>query len=95
MLENILNNKINSREDEITSTIIGLLKYLPSELFWDILKNACNDSSNLPKLSGDIDFISFWNKWGAEKTTNKNYVEPDVFIQFSEFDLIIETRCAL
>lgn len=92
MLENTLNNKTNSREDQITSTIIGLLKYLPSELFWNIIRNACNDNSNLPKLPGDIDFISFWDKWSAEETINKNYVEPDVFIQFSEFNVIIEVK---
>ena len=92
MLEDKLNHKINSYEDAITSTIIGLLKYLPTELFWEILSRSCTDSTNLPNVSGELKAIDFWPKWCAKETCNSKYVEPDVFIRFACFDVIIEIK---
>lgn len=92
MLESNLNNKLASTEDAITSTIIGLLKYLPSDLFWNILIRACNSKADLPSVSGELQQIQFWPKWDATETSNSKYVEPDVFLRFDNFDLIIEVK---
>ncbi len=92
MLEHQLNNKLNSKEDELTSTIIGLLKYLPAEVFWSIIKKSCFQNTNIPETSGILESITFWAKWNAENTTNSRYVEPDVFLRFKEFDVIIEVK---
>lgn len=91
MLENILNNKLASNEDAITSTIIGLLKYLPADLFWHILRQACGNNK-LPPISGTLKQTEFWPKWNAAGTSNSKYVEPDVFLRFDSFDLIIEVK---
>lgn len=47
---------------------------------------------NLPNFSGEIDSITFWDKWNSEGTNNKNFIEPDLFIRFKEFDLILEAK---
>ncbi len=92
MLEHQLHNKLNSKEDELTSTIIGLLKYLPDEVFWSIIRKSCFQNTNLPKTSGILESVTFWTKWNPENTTNSKYVEPDVFLCFKEFDVIIEIK---
>jgi len=82
---------INICEDSLTSMVFDFLKYLPIEMFWEILKKSlCQDK--LPKESGEYLQISFWEKWDAEGTQNSLYVEPDVFIRFFNFDVIIEAK---
>lgn len=78
-------------EDSLTASVIDPLKYLPADLFWHIIKTSVV-KDNLPLLSGPIQEISFWDKWSAIGTSNSNFVEPDVFIRFQEFDLIIEAK---
>ena len=81
-----------SHEDTITSTIIGTLLHLPDQLLWKILREACHTGSVLPKNPGELRAYEFWPKWDAYGTLNTNYVEPDVFLRFSEVDLIIEAE---
>ena len=81
-----------THEDTITSTIIGILLHLPDRLFWELLFKACYMNSALPKDPGDLKEFEFWPKWSADGTNNTSYVEPDVFIRFSEIDLIIEAK---
>lgn len=81
-----------SHEDTITSTIIGTLLHLPDQLLWKILREACHAGSMLPKNPGELRAYEFWPKWDAYGTKNTNYVEPDVFLRFSEVDLIIEAK---
>ncbi|MBE7646760.1 hypothetical protein F7644_12295 [Tenacibaculum finnmarkense genomovar ulcerans] len=68
------------------------MKYLPSNLFWDIIKKACIDSNNLADISGELENINFWPKWNSTDTKNTNYVEPDVFVSFTNFDIILEIK---
>jgi hypothetical protein len=63
---------------------------LPNSLFWEVIKKSCF-KNNLPKNINTIKSYDYWPHW-AEKTTNKNYVEPDLFIRFDTFDLIIEVK---
>ncbi len=78
-------------EDSLTSTVFDLLKYLPNEIFWSILTKSLYHQK-LPKISGEILEFTFWAKWNANKTDNSRYIEPDLFIRFQEFDLIIEAK---
>ncbi|MCK0201445.1 hypothetical protein MWN41_00205 [Ornithobacterium rhinotracheale] len=93
MFESKFKNK-SDREDLMTSSILGLLKYLPSDFFWYILRNACScsNSSNLPEVMGEMRTITFWPKWSSKNTVNTTYIEPDIFIEFDKFDIIIEVK---
>ena len=84
-------------EDALTSSVIGLLQYLPDETFWDILYKASKYEASkhmLPKFSevGAIENISFWKRMSAEGTNNKSSVEPDVWIKLEKMHLIIEAK---
>jgi hypothetical protein len=83
--------KLGTCEDSLTAVVFDTLKYLPTEMFWSILKRSLY-YDKLPSASGDLLSISFWDKWKAEDTTNSNFVEPDVFLRFNEFDVIIEAK---
>ncbi|WP_299577477.1 hypothetical protein [uncultured Sunxiuqinia sp.] len=78
-------------EDSLTSFVFERLFYLPVELMWTILTKACC-GSELPKQAGKMVSTEFWPHWDAEHTSNSIFIEPDVFIRFSEFDLIIEAK---
>lgn len=80
--------RTNFGEDTKVASILGILKNLPSQLFWEIIRYSCCDNRNLPQYSGEIQEIEFWSRgW-----KNINRIEPDVFIRFQEFDLIIEAK---
>lgn len=88
-----IRNQIWNLEDVKTSSIIGNLLHLPAPVFWDILRNASekvdSKGNKLPVLSSNEDIVDyeFWPYW-----TLNDKVEPDVFIRFSHFDLIIELK---
>ncbi len=88
-----IRNQIWNLEDVKTSSIIGNLLHLPARVFWDTLRNASEKvdakGNPLPVLANNDDIIDyeFWPYW-----TLKDKVEPDVFIRFSHFDLIIELK---
>ncbi len=78
-------------EDSLTSFVFERLFYLPVELFWQLIKESCY-GSELTTFCGPILSKEFWPHWDAEDTNNTNFIEPDVFIRFKEFDLIIEAK---
>lgn len=78
-------------EDSLTSTIFGLLSYLPQEMFWKIFLKSCYSNPIVMNNTRIIDY-SFWPKWNSNNTKNSNLVEPDLFISTSEFDIIIEAK---
>ncbi|MFJ1261149.1 hypothetical protein ACILDS_00415 [Capnocytophaga canis] len=78
-------------EDSLTATVFDLLKYLPHEIFWDILKKSLFHQK-LPEMSGEILEMNLWDRWSPKYTSNNRYVEPDVFIRFNDFDLLIEAK---
>lgn len=83
----------NYNEDFKTFLTIGHLQYLPAQLFWSILKASVVNNEDLPALSGEILQIDFWDKWyNTAGIAGKEYIEPDVFIRFEEFDCIIEVK---
>jgi len=78
-------------EDSLTAVVFDTLKYLPTEMFWAILRRSLY-YQKLPLASGELLSISFWDKWKAKDTTNSKFVEPDIFLRFNEFDVIIEAK---
>ncbi|MCM1033745.1 MAG: hypothetical protein NC405_08340 [Odoribacter sp.] len=82
----------DTHEDPKTSTVFESMLMLPDELFWKILRQACFDNDNLPFVAGKIESYDFWPHWNPTKTTNSNLVEPDLFIRFQLFDVIIEAK---
>jgi len=87
-----LHGKQNIKEDRLSSSIFGLLSYFPTELFWEIIIESCNTNNILPKYCGQIQSIQFWPHWNSVGTNNANFVEPDIFIEFDDFNLIIEVK---
>ena len=78
-------------EDALTSSIIGLLQYLPDEVFWQILYEA--SEQRLPEFSkaGAIENISFWKSIRFPELDRQS-VEPDVWIKLEKMHLIIEAK---
>ncbi len=110
MIELILNNKLkiskngeemqynlSSSEDSFTSSVFGLLKYLPTKLFWEILSNAIIDA-NPDFEDAEIKVIDFWPKWDVKTKDenslidNEHFVEPEVIIETNKFNLVIEAK---
>ena len=83
--------KLEHCEDSFTASVFDLLKYLPTVLFWSILKESLI-LDNLPVHCGEILEMEYWAKWSAINTTNQNFIEPDLLLRFHEFDLIIEAK---
>lgn len=84
----------NFNEDFKTHETLGLLQYLPANLFWNILRESIVYNDNVPCSAGEILKVDFWVKWYNVKKTNaeRRYIEPDVFIRFENFDCIIEVK---
>jgi hypothetical protein len=80
-----------AREDSLTASVFSHLLHLPFEIYWRILLNACH-TGGLPENPGEPSVVDFWPHWDAQHTTNANFVEPDVFLRFKNFDLIIEAK---
>ena len=88
---------IEMKEDTKTSMIMGTMLHLPTSILLEIIKKACRSESKLFKDPGNISFVEFWPKWSVEgkykeKITNSLNVEPDLFISFQKYDLIIEVK---
>lgn len=91
MIHAKLNGKSHVEEDNLTSSVFGTLLHLPTELFWKIISEACNDEA-IPQNVGKLQECEFWSHWDSENTGNKNLVEPDVFLRFENFDVIVEAK---
>lgn len=86
------NNLDPQKEDFRTSTIVGILLFLPDSLLWSILREACFGCRRLPGEAGELLHYDFWPHWSADNTSNNDYVEPDVFLSFENADVIIEAK---
>lgn len=78
-------------EDSLTSGVFDLMKYLPNELLQKVLRNSLFHNK-VPNDLGNLEQVSFWDKWDASNTSNTNYVEPDVFMRFENVDIILEAK---
>lgn len=91
MLQASLHNK-NCHEDNLTSSSLGILQFLPDELFLRVLKGACGNQSSFPSDFGGILSFSFWPKLSANGTYNSLSVEPDLWIQTEQYHILIEVK---
>lgn len=82
----------NTYEDPKTSSVFENLMLLPDDIFWHILKSACFYDKGMPVNAGKLVAYKFWPHWSAEGTHNSSLVEPDLFLRFEEFDVIIEAK---
>lgn len=89
----VLEGRFNPIEDTLTSSVFGTLQYLPDDVFWQIVFGGCgNCVEDLPEDIGMIKSIDLWKRLKPGGTTNKNYVEPDVFIRTNTHCIIIEAK---
>ena len=91
MLHSTYYNK-NTYEDPKTSAVFENLVLLPDNVFWHILKTSCYENADLPSNIGQLLNYEFWAHWDSTGTTNSLLVEPDLFLQFEEADVIIEAK---
>lgn len=91
MLYSRYKNK-DTYEDPKTSDVFENLMLLPDNVFWYILKQSCFNNEDMPKYSGKLLSYDFWPHWDPTGTNNSNYVEPDLYLEFEEFDVIIEAK---
>ncbi|PQJ79315.1 hypothetical protein [Polaribacter porphyrae] len=99
MLNAILENKFNLvkglKEDSLTSSVFDYLFMLPDNIIWHIMKNSCVDNKNLPENVGEFIDCSFWPKWDTKSlklVTNSRFIEPDLFVEFENYFVIIESK---
>lgn len=79
-------------EDSLTSSTIGLLQYLDGILFWEILRESCGEKHLLTQVVGKLNNIYFWRRFLPDLEINVSHVEPDVYCEFEEVNLIIEAK---
>lgn len=103
MLQALLHSKLKASfdnpsfrpsEDTLTSSVFGILQYLPDDTLWQIVRNSCGEGKQfLPETIGEIEYIDFWPKYrDVEGTTNRSYVEPDVLLVTKKYYVIIEAK---
>lgn len=82
----------STNEDPKTSAIFENLILLPDNIIWFILRQSCFSNSTMPIYSGKLLSYDFWPHWNRAGTINSNFVEPDLFLEFELFDVIIEAK---
>ncbi len=84
---------INPNENSLTASVFSHLLHLPTELWWQLLREACR-SGRLPTNVGELRSVDFRPKWDPTEvaTGNNTYVEPDLFLRFDSLDLIVEAK---
>jgi hypothetical protein len=90
MTSRLLSFSSNKQEDKQTASIFSTLLHLPDQLFWDILKDSCYNNI-LPQNIGIIEDFEFWPHWPPDEK-HTNFVEPDLFIRFTDLDVIFESK---
>jgi hypothetical protein len=90
MIGRLLSLTPEKQEDKQTALIFSTLLHLPDDECWNIIRDSCYDNE-LPENPGKIEFYEFWPHWPPDKN-HQRYVEPDLFIRYENFDLIIEAK---
>lgn len=85
-------------EDSLTSSVFERLALLSDENLWWVLRNACDKqalaATPLPDNVGKLEKIEFWPSWKPDPQLERNSsrVEPDVFLRFEQYDIIVEAK---
>ena len=75
-----------------------LEKLLSDENLWWVLRNACDKqalaATPLPDNVGKLEKFEFWPSWKPDSQLERNSsrVEPDVFLRFEQYDIIVEAK---
>lgn len=77
-------------EDSKTSTVFEILTLFPNDVLWDILCKSAMIKDDINP--GEFRDIHFWPKWNSSGTYNSQFVEPDVLIEFSKLNIIVEAK---
>jgi len=92
MFSATVQRKDNTLEDRITSSVFDTLLLLPDESFWEILRSSCYCGEKMDVATGGLLSYEFWPRWDAQNTQNQSHVEPDLFIEFENFNVIVEAK---
>lgn len=103
MLQALLHSKLTSeeriaisanKEDSCTSSVFGVLQYLPDDLLIHILKNSCGNLDTFPHDIGAIQKVLFWERFNSEHIPEieQKHVEPDVIIETENYSIVIEAK---
>lgn len=79
-------------EDTLTASVLGRFQYLPDNEVATIFRNAFGLSTSFPESIGQILDYQFWTHWDATNTDNSNFVEPEVWIETSDYNIIVEAK---
>lgn len=79
-------------EDFLTAGVFTRLSYLDSRYLWEILGKTFKLELLSPPLSppGALKNIQFWPSWRYGE--NMRRVEPDVFLEFENMNIIVEAK---
>ena len=91
MLHSTYHHK-DTNEDPKTSSVFENLMLLPDNVFWHILRQSCFSNDTMPIYTGRLLSYEFWPHWDRTGTDNTNYVEPDLYLEFEFFDVIVEAK---
>ncbi len=80
----------NDIEDFFTATIFSRFLYLPSYIQSRILFELTGN--NLFRDTGDLASHEFWPIWPTNVIVGRQYIEPDLFLQYQNVDVIIEAK---
>lgn len=81
-----------TNEDPKTSAVFENLMLLPDNVFWYILRSSCFYHDDMSINPGRLLSFQFWCHWNAQDPRHAHYVEPDLFVRFDNFDVIIEAK---
>lgn len=76
-------------EDHLTAAVFARLSYLPTEVFWLVLSRALDQAPTPFKKQPKLERITFWPAYSHK---HASYVEPDVLLEFDDFDVIVEAK---
>lgn len=76
-------------EDTLTSSVFGLLRYLPDSLLAAVWANVFRQIEEDVSL-GAMSECAFWPRWNLP--ANGSWCEPDVFFRFDAADVIVEAK---
>ena len=79
-------------EDFLTSSVFERLLLLPNKLIWKIVYESIFYNEGVHDDVGDLEEINYWPSWDANGTCNNKRVEPDLFLRFNQYDVIIEAK---
>lgn len=83
----------SSYEDFLTASVVGRMTYLPGDILWKIIRSSALHC-HLGKYAGCLENVEFWPNWPLPERMRKTGIrrEPDVFLEFEEYDVIVEAK---